>query len=199
MQVWEGWGTESNSWEPTANISADLIADYDSRMAEQEAEDASERAALADEPPVVESEAEGEGEGAEEVSDGESDADADEMEVDSSDEEEAARGAEVDSSDEEGAHAHAAAIDSSDEDEAHAAAVDSSDEEGEVVTVTKVTNHKVYGGARVGGMFNVYLRVQYSDGTRSNGVIPGEPLVGSPVLAAYLRTSNGAKIAKYIP
>ena len=67
------------------------------------------------------------------------------------------------------------------------------------MSITKVYDHKVYGGARVGGMYNVYLRVLYSDGTRSNGVIPGEPLVGSAELAAYLRTAKGKKIAKYIP
>ena len=44
LQVWEGWSTADNSWEPDDNISDDLMEDYMARMAEQEQEDEDQEA-----------------------------------------------------------------------------------------------------------------------------------------------------------
>jgi hypothetical protein len=67
-------------------------------------------------------------------------------------------------------------------------------------TAVKVLSHHVFGGAKRGALHNVYVRVQYSDGTKTKGgYIPSEPLAGSDALADYVLTKNGKKIAKYMP
>lgn len=66
-----------------------------------------------------------------------------------------------------------------------------------VVNVVKILKHHVYGGAQVGSLFNVYVRVLCEGGRRSNGFIQAEALAGSHVLDKYVKTDNGRKIAKY--
>ena len=59
---------------------------------------------------------------------------------------------------------------------------------------------KLSKGASAGSLFNVYVSVVYSDGTRTGGgFIPSEPLADSRALAAYLATSHGSKLSKYMP
>ena len=53
-------------------------------------------------------------------------------------------------------------------------------------------------GASAGSLFNVYVRVMYEGGRRSNGFISAEALAGSQVLREYTRTDKGQKIAKYV-
>ena len=48
-QVWEGWSTEDNSWEPEANITEDLVRDYENRMAQDELDEAAEAAEVEEE------------------------------------------------------------------------------------------------------------------------------------------------------
>ena len=64
--------------------------------------------------------------------------------------------------------------------------------------VIKILKHHVYGGASAGSLFNVYVRVMYEGGRRSNGFISAEALAGSQVLREYTRTDKGQKIAKYV-
>ena len=64
--------------------------------------------------------------------------------------------------------------------------------------IVKISGHYVYGGARAGSLHNVYVKVLFADGTSSGrGYVPCEPLEGTDVLRAYLKTKNGQKIAKY--
>ncbi|KAL1511718.1 hypothetical protein AB1Y20_005006 [Prymnesium parvum] len=64
--------------------------------------------------------------------------------------------------------------------------------------VVKVLKHHVYGGAQAGSLFNVYVRVMYEGGRRSNGFIAAEMLAGSEVLRQYTLTDTGERIAKYL-
>ena len=61
------------------------------------------------------------------------------------------------------------------------------------LTVAKITGHHVYGGARAGSLYNIYVRVLYSDGSKSNGMISAEPLAGTDALTAYLATGRGGR------
>ena len=70
--------------------------------------------------------------------------------------------------------------------------------------VAKVEKHHVYGGARPGSLHNVYVRLLFADGSRTQGGYElSEPLAqsesGRAALRAYVRCKNGAKIAKYLP
>ena len=66
--------------------------------------------------------------------------------------------------------------------------------------VAEILAHHVYGGARPGSLYNVYVRVRYADGSTSGrrGFVPSAPLAGSEALAAYLTTERGRRIAKYV-
>ncbi|KAL3921790.1 MAG: hypothetical protein SGPRY_004782, partial [Prymnesium sp.] len=61
--------------------------------------------------------------------------------------------------------------------------------------VVKVLKHHVYGGAQAGSLFNVYVKVLYEGGSRSNGFISAETLAGSQVLESYTQTEKGQRIA----
>lgn len=64
--------------------------------------------------------------------------------------------------------------------------------------VSKVVAHHVYGGAKPGSLASVFVRVAYANGSTSGrNYIRAELLAGSEVLAAYTRTAEGSKIAKY--
>ena len=67
--------------------------------------------------------------------------------------------------------------------------------------VASVLAHHVYGGARPGSLRNVYVRVTYTDGTRSDGFVPSETLgPENRALLDYMsRRKEGAKIIKYLP
>ena len=68
------------------------------------------------------------------------------------------------------------------------------------LVVSKIVGHHVFGGAKPGCFENVYVRVQHSDGSSSGRhYVPSAPLEGSTCLAAYIKTKNGQKIAKYMP
>jgi hypothetical protein len=68
-------------------------------------------------------------------------------------------------------------------------------------TPTKILNHKLV--KRAGGLASIRVQMLYSDGTKSNGVVPSESLAtseaGRELLKAYVATKKGAKIAKYVP
>jgi hypothetical protein len=77
-------------------------------------------------------------------------------------------------------------------------------EEVQLLEVTKIIGHHVAKGAKVGSLTNIYMRVEYSDGTSSGRqYMPAEPLgeceEGKAVLARYVRTKQGGKVAKYVP
>ena len=67
--------------------------------------------------------------------------------------------------------------------------------------VTGVLAHHVYGGARPGSLHNVYVRVAYADGSRSDGFVPSDTLGPShKALLDYMRRrKEGQKIVKYLP
>ena len=77
-------------------------------------------------------------------------------------------------------------------------------EEPQLLHVVKVLKHHVFGGAKPGSLHNVYVAVQFSDGSKTQGGFePSEPLAesssGRAALLAYVQTKNGSKIAKYLP
>jgi hypothetical protein len=74
----------------------------------------------------------------------------------------------------------------------------------QLLQVAQIWKHHVYGGARAGSLHNVYVGIEWSDGTRTvGGVEPSEPLAGSEsgraALLAYVQTKKGSVIAKYLP
>ena len=74
----------------------------------------------------------------------------------------------------------------------------------EILEVSKILSHHVYTGAKAGSLYNVYVRVEYTDDSSSGrGYVPAEPLAdseaGRSVLARYLKCKAGAKISKYAP
>ena len=120
-------------------------------------------------------------------------------------EEEAAAAAELEDDEDDEADAAEDAVTAGAED---AAAGDEGDEEAgedlQLLQVAKVLRHHVYGGAKPGSLHNVYVAVQFSDGSRTQGgVEPSAPLAesisGRAALTAYVRTKGGSKIAKYVP
>jgi hypothetical protein len=66
----------------------------------------------------------------------------------------------------------------------------------------KVLKHKYYPN-KAGGLACLWVQLQYSDGSKTNGVVSSEPLAasaeGRAVLQAYVATKNGKKVAKYVP
>jgi hypothetical protein len=77
-------------------------------------------------------------------------------------------------------------------------------EEVQLLEVTKILGHHVAKGAKVRSLKNIYMRVEYSDSTSSGRqYVPAEPLgeseAGQAVLARYVRTKQGGKVAKYVP
>ena len=48
----------------------------------------------------------------------------------------------------------------------------------------------------------MWVKLQYSDGTKTNGIVAAEPLaqteVGRELLRAYVISKNGKKISKYV-
>jgi hypothetical protein len=76
-------------------------------------------------------------------------------------------------------------------------------DEVQLLEVAKILGHHVAKGAKVGSLYNIHIRVEYSDGTSSGRqYLPAEPLKesegGKAVLARYVRTKQGSKIAKYV-
>lgn len=74
----------------------------------------------------------------------------------------------------------------------------------QLLEVVRVWKHHVYGGARAGSLRNVYVGIEWSDGSKTQGgVEPSEPLActesGRAALLAYVATSKGKGIAKYLP
>ena len=67
-----------------------------------------------------------------------------------------------------------------------------------LVLVAQVLKHVVYAGAAPGSLYNVYVKLLFSDG-RSTGkhYVPSEPLARSEVLARYFDTTEGAKLRQY--
>lgn len=74
----------------------------------------------------------------------------------------------------------------------------------ELLQVSKIWKHHVYGGSRAGSLHNVYVGIEWSDGTKTvGGVEPAEPLAdsesGRAALLAYVQTKKGSAVAKYLP
>ena len=83
--------------------------------------------------------------------------------------------------------------------------VDADDDIQMDLQVAKINRHHVYGGSKAGSLFNIYVVVTYSDGSKTQGGFESaEPLAlcesGRAALRAYvLAKGQGAKIAKYLP
>ena len=87
---------------------------------------------------------------------------------------------------------------------AHGAASTSEDNEQDEAPVVGILNHHIYGGAKEGSLYNVYVRLWYADGTlKGGGFEPAEKLCtlveGPSVLVEYCKSKKGSKIAKYVP
>ena len=58
------------------------------------------------------------------------------------------------------------------------------------------------GRGKAGGLLCLWVQLQYSDGSKTNGVVASAPLVqseaGRAMLKAYVATDKGAKVAKYV-
>ena len=67
---------------------------------------------------------------------------------------------------------------------------------------TKVLDHHVYPNPR-GGLHCVWVKLEYSDGTKTQGVESSVPLgdsdAGLKLLRVYVRTAKGKRVAKYMP
>ena len=64
--------------------------------------------------------------------------------------------------------------------------------------VSKVLDHHVYGGAKSGSLFNIYVRLQYLDGSTSGkAYVPASVLEGTAMLKTYMQTNRGQAIQKY--
>ena len=96
------------------------------------------------------------------------------------------------------------------EEEAEMAEEKAADEEGGVISddeeptterdVSRIHNHRAYGGTWAGVWFNII----YTDGTQTGRgayerSLPLESQAGRRALTKYLTTSRGKKIAKYVP
>jgi len=68
------------------------------------------------------------------------------------------------------------------------------------VFVNRVLSHHTYNGAAAGSLFNVYVRLAFSDGRNTGrSFVPSEPLLGSEALAAYLKTKDGTSMLRFVP
>ena len=61
--------------------------------------------------------------------------------------------------------------------------------------VRRVLKHVAFAGARPGSLHDVYVRVEYADGGKSDGMIPAQAVEGSAAWAAYLKTRAGRALA----
>jgi hypothetical protein len=66
-----------------------------------------------------------------------------------------------------------------------------------LMSVARISGHRVGRGALRGSLHNILIRLEYADGGRSAGHVPSEPFRGSGVLAKYLQTREGQKLARY--
>ena len=66
------------------------------------------------------------------------------------------------------------------------------------MTVARFLSHRVGRGAQRGSLHHVLVRPAYADGVESDRFVPAEPFRGAAVLAAYLRTPQGQRLARYI-
>ena len=179
--AWAGYSAAASTWEPRVNVGLELIAEYEERLRLEAEEEAEAEAELEDEED-------------EDVADGTADADD----------------ADADAADAVNADADAADADADDADadaDIDMGADDGAGEGGEglqLLVVSRIWKHHVYGGARAGSLYNVYVGVEWSDGSRTvGGVEPSEPLAGSEsgraALLAYVATAKGKAVAKYLP
>lgn len=89
--------------------------------------------------------------------------------------------------------------------ETHAETKMSSSDSDDDPPVAKILGHHVYSGAKPGSLYNVYVRLLYADGSRTErkGYEPSEPLCGMlegpSVLAEYCRTERGKAIIRFVP
>ena len=65
----------------------------------------------------------------------------------------------------------------------------------QLLQVTRIWKHHVYGGARPGSLYNVYVGIEWSDGSKTTGgVEPSEPLAdsesGRAALLAYVASGE---------
>ena len=75
------------------------------------------------------------------------------------------------------------------------------------VAPAEILRHHVYSGRRDGSLYNVYVRIRYTDGSTtgdsSGSVEPSEPLCattdGPNILAAYCGTKQGQMMSRYVP
>jgi hypothetical protein len=69
------------------------------------------------------------------------------------------------------------------------------------VVPTKVLKHKYY-PSKAGGLACLWVQLQYSDGSKTKGVLCATPLAesaaGRELLKAYVTTKQGMKVAKYV-
>jgi len=66
--------------------------------------------------------------------------------------------------------------------------------------VTAILKHHVYPGALPGCLFNIYVKLAFSNGTTTkNSYVPAQPLLGSEVLLTYLETKDGSRLIRHIP
>ena len=68
-----------------------------------------------------------------------------------------------------------------------------------VSIVSTILRHHIYRGASPGSLFNVYVRVQFSDGSSTRDYISAEPLAGTTALRKYVLSAKGKVVAKYVP
>ena len=81
------------------------------------------------------------------------------------------------------------------------------EEEEEDAQAAEILRHYVYGRARPGSLFDVYVHIRYVDGSITGGMKGAmedseflcSALEGPDVLAAYCRTTRGASMTKYVP
>lgn len=73
------------------------------------------------------------------------------------------------------------------------------------IRIVAIKRHKVYNGAQAGALYNVYVSVEFADGTSSGrDYYPSEPLwghtVGREIVRKYAGTAQGQRgFAKYVP
>ena len=91
--------------------------------------------------------------------------------------------------------------------EAGSEASDEIDGDEDEVAAAEILRHHVYSGRRDGSLYNVYVRIRYTDGSTtgdsSGAVEPSEPLCattdGPNILAAYCSTKQGQMMSRFVP
>ena len=66
------------------------------------------------------------------------------------------------------------------------------------MAVARFLSHRVGRGTQRGSLHHVLVHPSYADGVESDRFVPAEPFRGAAVLAAYLRTPQWQKLARYI-